>query len=196
MDTLVHAASATTAEKPELPWVRIPALPVSHCGTSSQVPSLPSSLQWMQMKHLAWSLGPRVSNYYCLPKRARDGFPWDQIIHMCFCCAPLYLNGICQKLSEGTTISLNWKNLGHTVETLATSSKRMGDGRRLAATSHLPPWWSPRQQWASTSSPGPSPLPEASPRLPSLPTPPTPAATEEGAAHRQGLDPLPQSLYT
>lgn len=67
-----------------------------------------------------------VSSYYCLPKRARNGFTWDQIIHMCFCCAPFYLNGICQKLSEGTTVSLNWKNLGHTVETLATSSKRMG----------------------------------------------------------------------
>lgn len=67
-----------------------------------------------------------VSSYSRPPKGARDGFTWDQITHMCFCCAPFYLNGICQKLSEGTTISLNWKNLGHTVETLATSSKRMG----------------------------------------------------------------------
>lgn len=83
----------------------------------------------MQTKHLARVLGhsgspvDAVISYYCLPKRTGDGFTGDQITHMCFSCAPFLLNGISQKLSGGTTISLNWKNLGHTVETLATSSK-------------------------------------------------------------------------
>lgn len=178
-------------------WVRIPAPPLSHCGASSQVPdSLPL---YNGRRQNTWHgplapVGPQgmltVSSYYCLSKRARSGFTWDQITHMCFCCAPFYLNGICQKLREGTTISLNWKNLGHTVETLATSSKRMGGECRLAATSHLPPGWSPRQQGKSTSGPGPSPLREASLRLPSLLPP------RKGQLMRQRLDPLPQSLYT
>ena len=117
---------------------------LAHCRTSSPRPSPPFSLQWMRTEHLAQSLGPSgppgdaVSSYSRPPKGARDGFTWDQITHMCFCCAPFYLNGICQKLSEGTTISLNWKNLGHTVETLATSSKTMGGGEWEVPGCHIP----------------------------------------------------------
>lgn len=46
-------------------------------------------------------------------------------------CTPFYWNGICWKLSKGTATSLNWKNLGHAVETLATKGWRAGGACQL-----------------------------------------------------------------